>query len=64
MIAAARLPVLLADRTKFGQAKPVTVANLDRVKRLITDAAPPAAVRRKLEALGMTVQVARGDRRG
>lgn len=64
MIGAARLPVLLADRTKFGQAKPVTVANLDRVKRLITDAAPPAAVRRKLEALGMTVQVARGERRG
>jgi DeoR/GlpR family transcriptional regulator of sugar metabolism len=63
MLAAARLPVLLADHTKFGQVKPVTVANLDRVRRLITDAAPPAAARKRLEALGMTIVVARGERK-
>lgn len=64
MIGAARLPVLLADRTKFGQSRPVAVANLDRVRQLITDAAPPPRARRRLEALGVKVQVARGDRHG
>ena len=63
MLAAAKLPVLLADHTKFGQVRPVSVGNLDRVRQLITDAAPSAAVRRRLEALGMTVVVAKAERR-
>ena len=63
MLAAAKLPVLLADHTKFGQVRPVSVGNLDRARQLITDAAPPAAVRRRLEALGMTVVVAKAERR-
>ncbi|MEO8133454.1 MAG: DeoR/GlpR family DNA-binding transcription regulator [Betaproteobacteria bacterium] len=59
MLAAARLPVLLADRTKFGATKPVTVGNLDKVRRLITDLAPAAGVRQKLSGLGIKVVVAR-----
>jgi DeoR family glycerol-3-phosphate regulon repressor len=59
MILAARMPVLLADHTKFGLAKPVAVGHLDRVRRLITDAPPPSPLRRRLEALGMTITVAR-----
>jgi DeoR family transcriptional regulator, glycerol-3-phosphate regulon repressor len=64
MLVAAKLAVLLADRTKFGQAKPVTVANFDKVRRLITDAAPPALVRRYLAARGIEVIVARPERGG
>jgi len=63
MLCAAKMPVLLADQTKFGQMKPVTVANLDRARRLITDRAPPAPVRRRFEALGVSVIVAGPDRR-
>ena len=62
MITAAKLAVLLADHTKFGQVKPVTVANFDRVRELITDAAPAPAVKRRLEAMGMKVTVARAER--
>ena len=62
MLVAAKLAVLLADRTKFGQAKPVTVANFDKVRRLITDAAPPALVRRYLAARGIEVNIARAER--
>jgi DeoR family transcriptional regulator, glycerol-3-phosphate regulon repressor len=59
MLIAAKLPVLLADRTKFGQVKPVTVANFDKVRRLITDVAPAAPIRRRLAARGIEVIVAR-----
>jgi len=63
MLCAAKMPVLLADHTKFGQMKPVTVANLDRARRLITDRAPPVPVRRRFEALGVAVMVAGAGRR-
>jgi DeoR/GlpR family transcriptional regulator of sugar metabolism len=63
MLAAAKLPVLLADHTKFGQVRPVNVPNLERARRLITDSAPDAALRRKLEALGIAIVVAKGERR-
>ena len=59
MLIAAKLPVLLADRTKFGQVKPVTVANFDKVRRLITDVALAAPIRRRLAARGIEVIVAR-----
>lgn len=59
MLAAARVPVLLADHGKFGLVKPVTVANLDRAQRLITDRAPAAGVRKGLAALGIRITVAR-----
>jgi len=62
MIVAAKEAVLLADRTKFGETKPVAVGHLDRVKRLITDEALPAPVRRKLAARGIAVTVARAGR--
>ncbi len=62
MLAAAALPVLLADRTKFGKTKPVTVANLDRARRLVTDVAPAAPVQQRLAARGIEVLVARPER--
>ena len=59
MLAAAQLPVLLADHTKFGSTRPVTVGNLDKARRLVTDVAPKVGVRRRLAALGIKVIVAR-----
>lgn len=59
MLASARLPVLLADRTKFGHTRPVTVPNLDLARQLVTDAAVPPAIRRRLVARGIKVIVAR-----
>ena len=59
MLAAAAIPVLLADRTKIGQVKPVSVANPDKPRRLVTDAAPAVALRRRLAARGIEVIVAR-----
>lgn len=59
MLAAAQLPVLLADHSKFGSTKPVTVGNLEKARRLVTDVAPDAGVKRRLAALGIKVIVAR-----
>jgi DeoR/GlpR family transcriptional regulator of sugar metabolism len=59
MLAAGRQPVLLADRGKFGLVKPVTVANLERARILITDKSPAAGIRRRFAALGIRIVVAR-----
>lgn len=60
MLNASKQPVLLADRTKFGQAKAVSVARADKPCRLITDAPLAAALRRRFAARGIQVSVARG----
>ena len=59
MLSAAKQPVLLADKTKFGQAKPVSVARPDRQHRLVTDAPLAPALRRRLKAHGVEVIVAK-----
>ena len=59
MLAAGKLPVLLADTTKFGQPKPVTIGNYEKTRRLVTDQSPPPDVRRQLTRRGIKVIVAR-----
>lgn len=59
MLAAAKVPVLLADRNKFGQAKPVIVGNFQKTRHVVTDVAPVAAVRKRFAAYKIDVMVVR-----
>ncbi|MCP5368147.1 MAG: DeoR/GlpR transcriptional regulator [Hyphomicrobiales bacterium] len=58
MLNQARTPVLLADHTKFQRVAPVRVVNLEKVKLLVTDQAPPDAMATGLRALGLDIAVA------
>lgn len=61
MLAAAKVPVLLADKTKFGQTRPVAVANFGKTRTLVTDQAPPVAVKKYYAAKGIEIVVARRE---
>ncbi|WP_255950225.1 DeoR/GlpR family DNA-binding transcription regulator [Streptomyces odontomachi] len=52
--------VLLADSSKFRSSAPVLLGRPDLLHSLITDAEPPAAIRRAYESQGVTVTVASG----
>jgi DeoR family glycerol-3-phosphate regulon repressor len=58
MLVAAGHVVVLADRSKFGRITPVRVPDFDKAHRLITDAAPDAAVARGLRKLKVAVTIA------
>ena len=64
MLSAAKAPVVLADHTKMGQVKPVTVATAGQRVRLITDAPLAADLRRRFAARGISVVIAKTERRG
>lgn len=49
---------LVADRTKFDRGGVVRLGTVDEVDTLFTDRAPPAAIRERLVAAGVTLEVA------
>ncbi|MBK9714047.1 MAG: DeoR/GlpR transcriptional regulator [Kouleothrix sp.] len=58
MIASASRLVALLDSSKFGVTSLVTVAQVDDIDVLVTDAAAPPAARQALQARGVDVRVA------
>ena len=63
MIGAARSVAVVADHTKFGRTTPVRIGGFDKVRWLITDEAPPRALRSAIEAKETTILVASTGRR-
>lgn len=63
MIAAARSVAVVADHMKFGRTTPVRIGNFEKVRWLITDDAPPRALRTAIEAKGASILIATGGRR-
>jgi len=59
MMARAREVILLCDSSKFGQDSFVRVAGLDAIHTLVTEAPPPAGLRKALQRAGKRVIVAR-----
>jgi len=59
MIGHARIPVLLIDHTKFDKRAPVRVANLDKIRHLVTDRRMGKTLSRSIEMLKIDVQIAR-----
>ncbi|MCC2111972.1 MAG: DeoR/GlpR transcriptional regulator [Hyphomicrobiales bacterium] len=59
MLRAATAPVLLADCSKFGRIAPARLDVAIPGLRLITDRAPPAAIRAALAAAGVALSIAR-----
>lgn len=57
VINAARTVILLADHTKFSIQAPVHLAALDVIDVLITDAEPPLALRRALDAASVEIHI-------
>ncbi|HUC18898.1 MAG TPA: DeoR/GlpR family DNA-binding transcription regulator [Acetobacteraceae bacterium] len=58
MMARTREAILLCDSSKFGQGCFVRVAGLEAIHTLITEAEPPAGLRRALERAGKRVIIA------
>jgi DeoR family glycerol-3-phosphate regulon repressor len=53
--------VVLCDASKFARMSLVQVAAMDEIHTLITDAAPPPAIGRALEAASVTLLIAPGE---
>jgi DeoR family glycerol-3-phosphate regulon repressor len=60
MIERCRSVTILADATKFGRAALFHLCPLSRIRRIVTDAAPPAPLGQALRAAGVELIVARG----
>jgi DeoR/GlpR family transcriptional regulator of sugar metabolism len=58
MLAQAKERIVLADQTKFERVALTQVGALAQISRLVTDAAPPAELRRALDEAGVEVIVA------
>ena len=62
MLSSARTVVIVADASKFTTVTPIRVPHFDKVTHLVTDRAPPAALRRTLRAKGVRILTAAGGR--
>jgi DeoR family glycerol-3-phosphate regulon repressor len=58
IIACAETATIVADASKFGLKAPIQIAEPSAFTRLVTDAAPPAAIAERLAAAGVAVQLA------
>jgi DeoR/GlpR family transcriptional regulator of sugar metabolism len=63
MIRSAKRVIVVADASKFGKIAFAHVAPLEAMHVLVTDAAPPATLRERLNAVGVKVVVAGDGRR-
>lgn len=57
-IACAEAATIVADASKFGLKAPIQIADPAAFTRLVTDAAPPAAIAERLTGAGVAVQLA------
>jgi len=58
IMARAAVCIVAADASKFGREAPVAIGNPSRIDHLVTDRAPPAAIRAAAERWGTRVHVA------
>ena len=57
IIEGARQTILVADSMKYARSAPVRIGHLSELAVFVTDEAPPAPIRRKLDEAGVQVEV-------
>jgi len=58
MLSSARAAIIVADASKFSTVTPIRVPHFDKVTHLVTDRAPPAALRKALRGKGIRILTA------
>ena len=61
IIAGADRTIMAVDASKFGRSAPIRIAETGAVARMITDTAPPAAIRRLLTTAGVIIDIANAE---